>query len=1306
MNSETRHLPVTVATILVAASLLLGVAICSAPARADVVIGGAGSGVGQYRSPRGVAYDTANGRVYVSDAGNFRVDVFSADGSFVEAFGWGVATGAAELQKCTAMSSCQSGIEGAGSGQFGEHLMNVAVDNDPLSLSYGDVYIADTDNNRVQKFGPEGEFILMLGGGVDVTTGGNLCTEASTDTCGVGDALNGKGHFPETRGIAVGADGMVYVVANDELVKEKVQVGEHFVNEYARRIQEFSPAGLETGEVVPTEGGLGHTTAITVDSAGNIYIGSDNVAGAVAKYDPSGKLLLSLDSPSSNINALTVDAADDVFVADNSGNASAILEYSAAGTEVSAIYGTLTQRVIGLAQAHTSNGDIFAVEEIPTESGNLLLDIPFPAAGPVMPDAPAFTHVEPVGNISATLNSIVNPEDKATTYHFQYVDQANFASDGFSSPAVKSTAESPSVGSDFELHPATAQLTGLTPDTIYHFRLVATNSEGSNFGPEEVFETRPALEILSQWTTGVGVDSAVLHASVDPIGIAATGYFQYVDDASYQESGFSDATTIPDVPGGASAIDFGEGEAEKLGSAQLYPLTPGTTYHYRVVVSDRFGTFTGPDRSFATFVHVAADKCPNQALRAGASAGLPDCRAYEMTTPVDKDNGDIVTLFDVTGDIAGLNQGSSDGEKLTYSSYRAFGDATSSSYTSQYLTTRVEGKGWDSHSISPPQEGPSLTKVNGLTNEFKAFSPDLSSAWLMPEVEPVLAEGAIAGFANLYKRSDLTEAYGALTTAKPPHTPAHEYVIELSGVSRDGRCAIFDANDKLTSKASIAGLRQLYESCEGVISLVSVLPGAAGVSNRATAGTVAGGGGGEDHDMNVQGAISEDGSRVYWTDSESAGGHIYVRVDGGETVKVSETVSSGFANFWAASRDGEKALFTTDAGPSSDELYEFDLATGTSTLITHAAVGGPVGVSEDLSYVYFVSQEALAAGAVEGVNNLYSDHEGTIALVAALSGADVNASNQIESNTALGPHVRVARVSPDGRHLAFFSTSSLTGYDNHDAVTGEADAEVFLYDAETGDVTCVSCNPSGARPEGRDLPGINGTVIPIAAELPAWENQLYAPRALSDDGGRVFFDSYDALLPADTNGREDVYEWEAPGVGTCSTESTSYFVASHGCLSLISSGESSDDSEFVDASNTGNDVFFATTASLVPQDFGLIDIYDARVDGGFPQAPPQPAACEGEACEASPSPPSDATPSSSTFAGAGDIVAPPVSQVVSKAKAPTRAQKLARALKACHSRHGRRRTTCEAQARKRFGGQAKRSVKTPAKGKGSSRRRK
>jgi hypothetical protein len=130
--------------------------------------------------------------------------------------------------------------------------------------------------------------------------------------------------------------------------------------------------------------------------------------------------------------------------------------------------------------------------------------------------------------------------------------------------------------------------------------------------------------------------------------------------------------------------------------------------------------------------------------------------------------------------------------------------------------------------------------------------------------------------------------------------------------------------------------------------------------------------------------------------------------------------------------------------------------------------------------------------------------------------------------------------------------------------------------------------------------------------------------------------SFEALVARDTNGAEDVYQWQAPGSGECTTQSPAYSAANGGCLSLISSGQSPQGSELVDISADGRDVFFKTGESLVAQDSGLIDVYDARALGGFPPPPIPPAPCEGEACAPPAAAPNDPSPASASFQGAGN----------------------------------------------------------------------
>lgn len=1130
-----------------------------------------GSGAGQCFAPLGIAANPTNGRLYIADPANSRVVEMTAWGQFIRAWGWGVRTGANEFQICTEETTCREGLGGVGAGQF-EAVNGIAIADD------GDVFVVDRRNLRVQKFDPEGHFLLAFGGEVNKTTNANVCTAASGDTCGKGVEGTAAGFFSgwETGSfIAIDPSDTVYVGDKE-------------------RVQEFDTSGNFAKNILI----LGKTVqSLAVDGSGNLYaafVGSFGHSTAnVLKLGPAGELKCT--AKVREPRGLATDAAEDLFVVDGE-----------KGTEAA----PLVVRKFTSACAEVSDGTF------PFSDG---FDVSIGIATNTVTEA---------GKVGLYLSNVAaGGSNNFVRAYFPPPDRASF--------------DPPPV----------------VPPTI-----------------------------AAQYATGVGGNEATLRAKVNPHFWPDTRYYVQYGTGKCSEGGCTKEQPL--APGSLLSKEVVDKEIEA--TALLQGLEAHTTYHYRFIAESSGGGpvrgvggtlgADGEEASFTTFPPALPPQgsCPNQSLRTAFSPKLPDCRAYEMVSPVDKNGGDTgVERFFPAKD---HQLSSTDGNRLAFTSLTPFAGAKGGPLINQYLSQRGEG-GWSTRAISPRRgtEGQFYTP-GGLVNEVKAFSPDLCSAWLVPDSALEFAPGAPPLAPSIYKRDECAQSpYELLTTIAPPGfdyrtegVAESGYQPDPLGFSADGSHTVFRANAKLTENACASPERvyQVYEANPegGALRLISMLP-PQGSSQKATcvdssAGMFAGG----QHDFrraNVYHAVSEDGSRVFWSSSATyRAGPLYVRLNATEAPSkvvsghctelekaCTEAISeSEEAYFWGADSAGTHALYTV-----GKELREFDVDVGESQKIA-GEVRGVAGFSEDLSRVYFVSGEVLSgtqensAGqkANVGQENLYLYERGAgFTFVATLSGRDTITRKATEhpapSPIASDPAARSARTSPDGLHLVFTSTAQTGGYDNEDAKAEVPDAEIYLYDVEAGgagQLHCVSCNPSGSRPVGRLVYSVEGANIRAAAEIPGWPDQFRPSQLLSTDGGRFFFQSYDALVPADSNGRRDVYEWErAEGRGQCEEAGAELYVASAGgCLSLISSGQGKTDSEVIDASDGGRDVFFATDSSLLSRDLGQTDAYDARVNGGFPESVPPPPACEGEACQSPSIPPNDPTPASATFQGAGNLV--------------------------------------------------------------------
>jgi hypothetical protein len=684
--------------------------------------------------------------------------------------------------------------------------------------------------------------------------------------------------------------------------------------------------------------------------------------------------------------------------------------------------------------------------------------------------------------------------------------------------------------------------------------------------------------VSATWVTAIATNSADLRAEINPQGQPTTYLFEYTTETNYRAKGFAGAAKIP-----ATGISIAGGTVLQHTSG----LEAETTYRFRAVATNANGAIAGPIRQFTT-------------RETAPIFSLPDNRGWEMVSPVSKNGGEIQGFGENFG--GGVIQAAAQGGALTYTSSSSFEDPLGAPGAGQYLSSRGPSA-WSTTNVTLPGLSGTYPEAPNSGVPYQFFSADLGTALLSNgrrcrtsvsshcpvENPPLAGSGAPAGFRNYYLRDNATGSFTALLSAADLSQLTlgpEDFEVQVAGATPDFAHIVISTCAALTVGATEApggsggecnpAKQNLYEkSGEGALTQVNTAPGASLAAQS--------------------GAISADGSRVYWSD----GTNLYLR-EGASDKQVDEAQGGG-GTFQTASADGSLAYFT-----KAGHLYQYSTATTNAIDLTPAGgVQGVLGASEDGTYVYYLS-----------ATGLFLWHAGTITPVAS----------EAEANS-YPPTTGTARVSADGRHLAFVSSAfELIDYDSRNLITGVPEPEVYLFTAPGATnpgVTCVSCNPDGERPIGAaSLPGAS----PNGAAL-----DFYKPRVLSADSARVFFDSFDALASQDTNGAQDVYEWEAPGAGSCAK--------TVGCVSLISSGRAEGGAAVLDASANGSDVFFLTDGSLIPADPGADDVYDARENGGYPP-PETPVPCFGDACQPLPPEPQDPTPGTARTRASGNLPVP------------------------------------------------------------------
>jgi hypothetical protein len=653
----------------------------------------------------------------------------------------------------------------------------------------------------------------------------------------------------------------------------------------------------------------------------------------------------------------------------------------------------------------------------------------------------------------------------------------------------------------------------------------------------------------------------------------------------------------------------------------------------------------------------SAQSCPNEALRSELRSGLlPDCRAYELVTPVYKE-GQVAanTVYAL----------SADGSHMIATMFGAFAGTREDRLGDQLLGVPYEftrtATGWKASSLGAPAS-------TYLSNGVYDVSADLSrSLWELatrppagsPEAEQPEGVQNEASVMDFYIESS-PGVFAAIGRPTSSAERANRSQFHYLGGSEDLARVLFSVEPgfRWPFDKTAAGANTLYEYV-GIGNKEPLLVGVNGpagsedlVSECGTSlGSAGVPGGGSTYN-----AISASGARVFFTavgTGEASGcegppvGELFAREEqplkSGEapaakmvTVAISEPSkedckacltgegSRAPAVFQGASLDGSEVFFTTAQellpGAKGGNLYEYDFngpAGAKVTLVSRGAqsenaeVQGVARVSEDGSTVYFVASGRLTGAsnrqgypAEAGKDNLYAfergegSPEGRTSFVATLSAGDAGDWRQAD--------FRPVHLSIDGRFLVFPSEADLT----HEGTTPGV-SQVYQYDSQTGALVRASIGQGGYNNDGRTPVGGSGLLskLPAAYAYSGVDSPAEAAGVLTPSDGAVFFQSADALTPQALSDQVDELGDPVPNIYEYRQGSV-YLISDGRDLSTISSGPSA---ALIGSSASGDDVFFATADSLLPGDTDTQqDVYDAHVGGGFPV--PSVPGCEEEAC--------------------------------------------------------------------------------------------
>lgn len=1071
-------------------------------------------------------------------------------------------------------------------GQEFLEVTSLAVD------SQGNIYAGDYYHEAVYEFRSSGEFVREFTGAATPNhTLGNL---TGTDSIGI-DPTNGN----------------VLIVSQSQ-----------------DAIYEFSSAGGYLGEIKEANGKpFGAIGGIDINSEGRLYV-TDTQTGVVDIFAPTLIVpKVTYEEPSgTSATGGTLNAT----ISPNGGGevTTCTFEYGASTASLTTVpctpdpaathFSTPTNVSLSLTGLSTNTKYYYRIS-----SGNASgsWSDRFQSFIPrSVQDLQSGGSTE-VTNEAATLHGSFLGNGEDTHYTFEYGTDTNY---GSSTPS----ADAGSGSGPQNVAPVT--IGDLQPATVYHYRIVASNGGGTSYGEDHTFKTLTRPSVTGLYSSNLSATTADLHAKVNPQGGDTHYYFEYGVTTAY-------GSYAPLAPPGE---DIGSGEEPVSVEAHLSNLEKGVTYHFRVVAESRYGTGASEDQSFNFY----PPSCPNAHLRQIThSSYLPDCRAYELVSPEETDgtviypegpnsptaNSPSRVAF---GGILGVVPGSGD-------PIDNLGDL--------YVATRTN-EGWKSKYVGIP--GSEALEADGPPNDPNSIYGGILGILTSPAGERTDA--------NMDKFLDWNEGDRGFSGPQPGPDWA-PYVWSATGelLGEFPNAPGYSAGPVFETSADFS--HYVFESLAMTIvdnntetdeaATVSVMPGGELIPPEPG-----------DTEPNYESlrvpAVSTNGSHILMLvrgESEELceeveggvhekcplqPGHLYMRV--GDAITYDISGEGHEVRYVGMTPDGSKVYFTSEEQLTSEDhdhstdlyMWSEEKAAHNEPALTLISKGDNSGIEGEpgntdachaswtrgcgivpfenngyLQYeqegsamgnglsdnsiaaangdIYFFSPERLVGSkGVNGQENLYDYREDTLQYVTTVPPqpfCEENSEAIFGSYCSAGPIVRM-QVTPNDSRMAFLTPYNVTSY------ISNGHLEMYIFDPASGEVTCVSCLASGEPPTSNVRASSDGLFM--------------------TNDGRVFFSTGDSLVPEDTDGLYDTYEY------------------TEGHAQLISSGSSSKDSNsglllglnaelfqagLMGVSANGADVYFTTYDTLVGQDRNgtALKIYDARTDGGFPYSPPPPP-CE------------------------------------------------------------------------------------------------